>query len=404
MYLIAEHAPGPFYMGWHVYLRERRTGANKRGEWGWIRWRGERDGEHPAHAVFEALGIKILGDGSCDDSGYAELAKRFPIKDREYSKHGNEPRGGVEVVQDEWGKISLARGTIKESSMAKKKSKKTEKKPKAPKPPKAEKPPKPDRTKRKEATARAVWKQTEAHRTTMGKLAALVDVWDDNDQKAEGLKESIGGLKGQIAEHRAEVRKLARECGSRDNPTQDRDLKSIAGLERDLERYETKLVGEQEHRQGAREAMKCAMADIRKIVKEGPGLFEKPEEVKDAPAGKAASNSSDTSKASPSTATTASTPAKSNSSTSNGTKTAPSKSQADSATSTPPSPTSARPKLRTPYILTKKETGEVGDDPIIVLRFIPTGNAIVADAQSGRGQTEVDPAEYDWKEVEPATT
>lgn len=103
-WLIAEYCPGPFYMGWHVYLREQRTGANKYGEWGWIRWRGARDGAHPAAAVFDALSITIRGDGSCKGAGYDELARRFPIPDQNYGKR---PRGGVEVDVDEYGRVVL---------------------------------------------------------------------------------------------------------------------------------------------------------------------------------------------------------------------------------------------------------------------------------------------------------
>ncbi len=36
--LIAEYNPATFYMGWHLYLRDRTDGSrNDDGEWGWIR-------------------------------------------------------------------------------------------------------------------------------------------------------------------------------------------------------------------------------------------------------------------------------------------------------------------------------------------------------------------------------
>lgn len=166
--------------------------------------------------------------------------------------------------------------------------KKTTKKP-AQKP----KPEKPDKAKAKaeqsKKIAQAVWKATEAHKSTIGKLAGLVDTYDEYDTKAENLKEQIGGLKGMLAEDKAEIRRLAHLVNSPQHPTIEKDMKSLAGLERDCERREVKLAGLSEERSGAKEAMKCAMADIRKIVKEGPGLFEeKPQkteepEVKPAP-------------------------------------------------------------------------------------------------------------------------
>lgn len=153
---------------------------------------------------------------------------------------------------------------------------------------KQKKPDKPKPNEKKQAKekqsrkiAQAVWKATEAHKSTIGKLAGLVDTYDEYDTKAENLKEQIGGLKGMIAEDTVEIRRLAHLVNSPNHPDYDKDMKSIAGLERDVERREVKLAGLKEERSGAKEAMKCAMADIRKIVKEGPGLFEP--EAKTAP-------------------------------------------------------------------------------------------------------------------------
>lgn len=150
---------------------------------------------------------------------------------------------------------------------------------------KAPKPKADDKKKAKEQQSRkiaqAVWKATEAHKTTIGKLAGLVDTYDEYDTKAENLKEQIAGLKGMLQEDKAEIRRIARAVNSPEHPTIVADMKSMAGLERDSERREVKLAGLLEERSGAREAMKCAMADIRKIVKEGPGLFEP--ETKTAP-------------------------------------------------------------------------------------------------------------------------
>jgi hypothetical protein len=82
---------------------------------------------------------------------------------------------------------------------------------------------------------------------------------------------------------------------------------NLRKLEKDINRREVALANKQEERQGAREAMKCAMGDLRKIIKDGPGLFEEEgAESEPTGAGKAPekSRSSATSTASPSTATT----------------------------------------------------------------------------------------------------
>lgn len=151
---------------------------------------------------------------------------------------------------------------------------------KRPKPePKPAKDPKSEKQKKSAAIAKAVWKATEASRTTIGKLAALVDTWDEYDQKAENLKDEIGGLKGSISEHKAEMRSAAREAMSKDADT-DKLAKKMGSLERDLERWEVKLTNKQEERSGAVEAKKCAMGDIRQIIRDGPGLFD---ETKTAP-------------------------------------------------------------------------------------------------------------------------
>lgn len=156
--------------------------------------------------------------------------------------------------------------------MAKKKKPKTDEKKQA-------------KEKQARKVAQAVWKATEAHKSTIGKLAALVDTYDEYDTKSENLKEQIAGLKGMLSQDKAEIRRLARVVNSPDHPTVENDMKSMAGLERDCERREVKLAGLLEERSGAREAMKCAMADIRKIVKEGPGLFDEKKPAEGEPTG-----------------------------------------------------------------------------------------------------------------------
>lgn len=110
MFLIAEYCTGPFYMGWHLYLRESkgRQKRNADGEWGWLRRTHNKTDS--AHACLAMLGITIEGDGSCDYDGYAEIARRFPIPRQ---RIGGKPRGCIPVKVDEWGKIELDRSQTK---------------------------------------------------------------------------------------------------------------------------------------------------------------------------------------------------------------------------------------------------------------------------------------------------
>ncbi len=111
-WLIAEYCPGPFYMGWHLYLRDNNLvhQPNKDGTWGWLRWRGKCDGKHPAHNIFSKLDIEIHGDGTCDGDGIAEFARlfRFPEKLQYEDQDKPHKRGGVEVVRNEKGELVLA--------------------------------------------------------------------------------------------------------------------------------------------------------------------------------------------------------------------------------------------------------------------------------------------------------
>ena len=105
-YLIAEYCDAQFYMGWHLYVRDykEKQKRNDDGDWGWIRWRGKRDGRHPAQDVFNEFGIEITGDGTCDHQGIGEFAKRFQIGRQ---RVGGKPRACIEIDVDEWGHISL---------------------------------------------------------------------------------------------------------------------------------------------------------------------------------------------------------------------------------------------------------------------------------------------------------
>jgi len=110
MFLIAEYCEGPFYMGWHLYLRENRVfRRNLDGGWGWIR-RIETDS---AVAVFlSSIGITISGDGTCDYDGIAELSRRYPIKGR---RRGGRLRGCIEVQVGKDGAIKIDNKSLQAS-------------------------------------------------------------------------------------------------------------------------------------------------------------------------------------------------------------------------------------------------------------------------------------------------
>jgi hypothetical protein len=107
VFLIAEHNPHDIYMGWHLYLRDHKekNNRNDNGGWGWLRGIGKRYGLPPSiQAILDHLGICIRGDGTCDDDGVAEIARRFPIP-RE--RIGGRPRGCIELAIGNDGELTL---------------------------------------------------------------------------------------------------------------------------------------------------------------------------------------------------------------------------------------------------------------------------------------------------------
>ncbi len=94
-WLIAEYCRGPFYMGWHLYLRESTDfhTRNKNGSWGWVRGKLK---ESDAGKFLKGLGFPITGDGSTDADGIAKFAAKYPIE----GKAGGKPRGGLKVLSD----------------------------------------------------------------------------------------------------------------------------------------------------------------------------------------------------------------------------------------------------------------------------------------------------------------
>jgi hypothetical protein len=102
-FLIAEYCDAPFYMGWHLYLRDNKEiqKRNRDGTWGWL-GSVHRQGENPVQQIFNELGIEIKGDGTCDYDGIAEIARRFPMLGQSV---GGKPRGCAEVIINKDGII-----------------------------------------------------------------------------------------------------------------------------------------------------------------------------------------------------------------------------------------------------------------------------------------------------------
>ena len=111
MFLVAEYCRGPFYMGWHLYLRENTAPKrNSDGGWGWVR--GMRYPIGTAYSVVKFLkliGITISGDGTTDDAGIAEFARRYPVKGR---RVGGRLRGRLEVKIDKYDEINMANQSL----------------------------------------------------------------------------------------------------------------------------------------------------------------------------------------------------------------------------------------------------------------------------------------------------
>ena len=60
-----------------------------------------------------SIEIEITGDGTCDDDGIAEFARRYPIKGRQC---GGKLRGCLEIEIDEFDDIKLANQSAKKDA------------------------------------------------------------------------------------------------------------------------------------------------------------------------------------------------------------------------------------------------------------------------------------------------
>jgi hypothetical protein len=102
-FLIAEYCGGPFYMGWHLYLRDTSQEAteNADGDWGWIT-HPDRKGS-AVEDLFKKLGLTFTDDGTTKTGPIAEFAKRYPME----SSTEIQQSGCLEVIVDEYGKAHL---------------------------------------------------------------------------------------------------------------------------------------------------------------------------------------------------------------------------------------------------------------------------------------------------------
>ena len=71
------------------------------GEWPWMQPR--------VLEFLSSIGIEIRGDGTCEDDGIAEFARRYPIKGR---RCGGKRRGCIEVVVDKFNDIKVANKSL----------------------------------------------------------------------------------------------------------------------------------------------------------------------------------------------------------------------------------------------------------------------------------------------------
>ena len=119
-WLVAEHCDHEFlFCGWHLYVRDHREPRrrNADNDWGWIRgFPRYRYMFGWLQRILDQLGIIVRGDGSCDDDGYAEIARRWPDGRR---RVGGRPRGCVPLIDQDGSWIidpEWAEQNIKEPS------------------------------------------------------------------------------------------------------------------------------------------------------------------------------------------------------------------------------------------------------------------------------------------------
>jgi len=78
--VLAEWCDGPFYMGWHLYLREHCDGRrNRDGDWGWLRGAGQEGFPCAVRDLLIELGHSPPPPTSRGSDAFAEwFAKTFP--------------------------------------------------------------------------------------------------------------------------------------------------------------------------------------------------------------------------------------------------------------------------------------------------------------------------------------
>lgn len=106
LFLVAEYCAHDLYIGWHLYLRESKAyqRRNADGSWGWLRL-SDGGPRGRLQSILDQVGIIISGDGTMDNDGVAEIARRFPLPGKKIS---GKPRGCIEIIEGDFGGWSLA--------------------------------------------------------------------------------------------------------------------------------------------------------------------------------------------------------------------------------------------------------------------------------------------------------
>ena|GEM_PF-4808010 len=76
--LVAEYCPGPFYMGWHLYERERRDRRNHDYGWGWLNYGGSWPHIEAIYEMLVGLGHKPPVPQRYSDDFSEWFGKTFP--------------------------------------------------------------------------------------------------------------------------------------------------------------------------------------------------------------------------------------------------------------------------------------------------------------------------------------
>lgn len=95
-YLYPEYCSGPFYMGWHIYERDRNDGSiNDSGDWGWIR-----------SSSLWMDGVKRL----CDELGHSDMPAVVRYEGRFIDEFARRFPNGILVRLGEYHRYEIVKG------------------------------------------------------------------------------------------------------------------------------------------------------------------------------------------------------------------------------------------------------------------------------------------------------